>query len=296
MSGNKGGNTNISEFLSIILEPIASEQKESMEVNSTDGFLAAIVKINEENSTPVEGEHESTSSHQGYIEGSNDEAKCQEKQLAYDQTILNGWKENETCTPNKHIHGAEEHPPKKMTTSDQRSEVRRIDPNSSNLVEDNDDETTYLSSPLEQCDQEVKDSKNNDISFYIKEDVRSKSKTLHLDGETGERHSNPQKDCEKRKSKTHMIRRKMKEARIKQSQQAIKDAMIVRKSDRVGKTWKGKKLISAKDVKPEEIQDKLEMVIVGADVQAVYPSLLDIEVALICYMAVVKSNVKFENL
>ena len=31
MAGNKGGNTNMSEFLSIILEPIASENKDSLD-------------------------------------------------------------------------------------------------------------------------------------------------------------------------------------------------------------------------------------------------------------------------
>ena len=40
MAGNKGGNASISEYLSILLEPIASENTKSMEVNITDGMLA----------------------------------------------------------------------------------------------------------------------------------------------------------------------------------------------------------------------------------------------------------------
>ena len=51
MAGNKGDNTNMSEFLSIILEPIASENKDSLEINSTDGLLAQIEKMNEETSS-----------------------------------------------------------------------------------------------------------------------------------------------------------------------------------------------------------------------------------------------------
>ena len=46
----------------------------------------------------------------------------------------------------------------------------------------------------------------------------------------------------------------------------------------------------------KEVQDDLEMVVVGADVEALYPSLTDIEVAEICYEAVMASKVKFENI
>ena len=49
MAGNTGGNANMSEYLSILLEPIASDNT-CMEVNSTDVMLAEIVKMNEENS------------------------------------------------------------------------------------------------------------------------------------------------------------------------------------------------------------------------------------------------------
>ena len=43
------------------------------------------------------------------------------------------------------------------------------------------------------------------------------------------------------------------------------------------------------------IQDEIEMVIVGADVEALYMSLTDLEVALICYDAVMKSKIRFKN-
>ena len=46
MGGNKGGNTNISEIISIVLEPIANSQPGSLEENATDGFLANVTKLN----------------------------------------------------------------------------------------------------------------------------------------------------------------------------------------------------------------------------------------------------------
>ena len=51
----------------------------------------------------------------------------------------------------------------------------------------------------------------------------------------------------------------------------------------------------ARDVDSSIIQDEIEMVIVGADVEALYMSLTDLEVALICYDAVMKSKIRFKN-
>ena len=39
----------------------------------------------------------------------------------------------------------------------------------------------------------------------------------------------------------------------------------------------------------------MELVIVGADIEALYPSLTDLEVAQICYDAIMNSKIKFEN-
>ena len=44
------------------------------------------------------------------------------------------------------------------------------------------------------------------------------------------------------------------------------------------------------------IQVKGETVIVGADVKALYPSLTDIEVAILCYKTVIETNISFENI
>ena len=94
-------------------------------------------------------------------------------------------------------------------------------------------------------------------------------------------------------SKTKMIRRKMMEARKKRSQKKMNDAIIFRRRN---KTWQGQPLKSAMDAVNGDIQDDLEMVIIGSDVQALYPSLADVDVAVICYEAVMKSDIRFDNI
>ena len=42
--------------------------------------------------------------------------------------------------------------------------------------------------------------------------------------------------------------------------------------------------------------DILEVVVVGADVAALYPSLADLEVGIICHNAVMNTNIKFNNI
>ena len=39
------------------------------------------------------------------------------------------------------------------------------------------------------------------------------------------------------------------------------------------------------------VQDELELIVVGADVEALYPSLTDVEVANLCYQAIMKSRI-----
>ena len=48
MGGNVGGNRGISEFLSLVLEPVAKEMKGSMEIDATSGLLSDIEKVNDE--------------------------------------------------------------------------------------------------------------------------------------------------------------------------------------------------------------------------------------------------------
>ena len=97
----------------------------------------------------------------------------------------------------------------------------------------------------------------------------------------------------KKESKTKLIRRKMMEARKKKYQKKEKDALLCKKQI---KTWQGQTLSSSKEMENKDVQDALEMVIVGSDVQALYPSLQDVDVAIICYEAVMKSSIRFDKI
>ena len=87
----------------------------------------------------------------------------------------------------------------------------------------------------------------------------------------------------------------MRTQRIADTKQKINPRRI----ENAAKTRRGKKLLAAKDLEDEElgkIQENKKTVIVGADVEALYPSLIDIEVAIICYNAIVESNIEFQNI
>ena len=63
------------------------------------------------------------------------------------------------------------------------------------------------------------------------------------------------------------------------------------------KTLKGQNLIRARDVDKKVIQDRSKkMVIVGSDVEALYPSLEDTEVAEIVFNAIMDTDVKFDGI
>ena len=51
-----------------------------------------------------------------------------------------------------------------------------------------------------------------------------------------------------------------------------------------------------KDVDNTLIQDILQVVVVGTDLEALFPNLADIEVANICFEAVLKSKIAFKNI
>ena len=64
-----------------------------------------------------------------------------------------------------------------------------------------------------------------------------------------------------------------------------------RKGKRRAETYKGMKIIEATGKTLEGIQDDSEVVIVGSDSCALYPSLTDIEVALMCFNAIMNTDV-----
>ena len=47
MGGNVGGNAGMSEFISIVLEPVADDMKDSMEINATNGLIKDIEDVND---------------------------------------------------------------------------------------------------------------------------------------------------------------------------------------------------------------------------------------------------------
>ena len=50
------------------------------------------------------------------------------------------------------------------------------------------------------------------------------------------------------------------------------------------------------DVDNPMVQDDRELVLVGADVEVLYLSMTDVEVANICYKAIMKSKIRFDNI
>ena len=53
---NYGGNSGISEFLSLVLEPLAREQSGNKEINATNGLLADISDLNKDLDSEKESE------------------------------------------------------------------------------------------------------------------------------------------------------------------------------------------------------------------------------------------------
>ena len=94
--------------------------------------------------------------------------------------------------------------------------------------------------------------------------------------------------------KMRMVRNKMVDAR--QAADRVKDREAMAKTEVMRKKWNDEDLIHAKDVDNKFIQDIMQLVAVGADVEALYPNLSDIEVANICYEAVMKSKISFNNI
>ena len=70
----------------------------------------------------------------------------------------------------------------------------------------------------------------------------------------------------------------------------------IQQRTKTAKTMKGKRLLMAAEVENNLIQDKASrMEIIGADVEALYPSLEAVQVANIVYQAVMDSDIKFKG-
>ena len=62
------------------------------------------------------------------------------------------------------------------------------------------------------------------------------------------------------------------------------------------KRWEGEQMVYARDVDNARVQDHHQVAVVGADVEALYPNLVDIEIANICYQAIINSRISFNNI
>ena len=80
---------------------------------------------------------------------------------------------------------------------------------------------------------------------------------------------------------------------IKETQDARKVKVI---TNRVVKTYRGQKIIDATDVPEDNLIQSEELVVVGSDIEALNPSLSDVEVAVICFNVVLESNIRFQNI
>ena len=81
--------------------------------------------------------------------------------------------------------------------------------------------------------------------------------------------------------------------------EVIKDKDMARMSNKNKNTpmkeWEGERVTFARDVDNAKVQDHDEVVVVGADLEALYPNLVDIEIANITYYAILKSKINFKN-
>jgi hypothetical protein len=131
-----------------------------------------------------------------------------------------------------------------------------------------------------------------DIRFYLEKGKKGFTQdTLRV--ETGN-NTNQKEDFDPF-DKMKMIKSKMIMSRKMKDRQEVQDAMIVKRKKVLPKTFKGERLFHANEVHNSRVQEELDLVVVGSDVEALYPSLTDIEVGLICFQAVMESKVQFDN-
>ena len=99
-----------------------------------------------------------------------------------------------------------------------------------------------------------------------------------------------------RVGRMRMMRTKMKLLRKKNELQPVTDELKLKKIRMRAKTITGEKIIHASRMESSKVQKTGERVIVGADVEGLYPALEDLEVANICYNAILRSKINFNNI
>ena len=102
----------------------------------------------------------------------------------------------------------------------------------------------------------------------------------------------------KRGQRMRELRDKMEQMKEKRSGRANHVTQNVEVQEKKEpRTWRGTRLVRSRDVERNKVQSRdKKMLIVGSDVEALYPSLEDIEVAEIIYKAVLESSVEFDSI
>ena len=114
-----------------------------------------------------------------------------------------------------------------------------------------------------------------DIRFYLKKNKQGQNALRAVAKSAQSKNASIRLEDYKKNDRMGFMRDKIKVAReINQYNRSLKTAQETRQT----RTLRGKRLLEGREVENNElIQDEEELVIVGSDVEALYPSLSDIE-------------------
>ena len=94
----------------------------------------------------------------------------------------------------------------------------------------------------------------------------------------------------------NMMRGKMMKSRKRQELLEKREQRLMNRQ-KIAKMFNGRRVLEARDtIRKEVIQDEEDLVVTGADMEGLYPNLSDIEVAQLCFEAIMNSDIKFENI
>ena len=173
MGGNVGGNAGMSEFISLVLEPVSDEMKNSMEINATGGLIKDIEDVNEALDKEMNERNQNPSRIQ--------QTDCDNGKAADNRTEDNSeessLQEDDHEEPSLQEHDQEESSPQEEKLCNEQASARHHIPTMSTI-------------------------KNNDIRLYMTNNEDG-AKTIHVE----EKHHGAQEDGKIDKMK--MIREKM---------------------------------------------------------------------------------------
>ena len=265
MGGNVGGNTGISEFLSLVMEPVAREQEGNMEINATSGLLNDITTLNKD-LRQEEGKRVSEEIVKGIISGILDGVSSHQEGIQppteYAPEEISSQQEGEDGCPSQEQRTLDE-----MSSLHEESQPPAEEVSSQQF--EKNDIRAYLAKSRNQA--KIHGDVNKDITFSVQPN-------------------------DEPVDKMRMIRNKMADSRRKEENRATEDALILRRNKSRPDIINGQKVTYATDVDRSLVQDEDELVLVGADVISLFPSMVDIDVANLCYDAVMASKIKFSSI